>query len=68
MSMATDTGLLYGDWRRRRGTRTDAHYYPERELRPICGRRIEYGSTEPVPTGRPCYECLVADLTKRRHA
>lgn len=61
--MATDAGFLYGDWRRRRGTKTDAHLYNTGARRPLCGRVIERHGTDSVASGRPCYECLASSFT-----
>jgi len=63
---------LHGDWRRRIGTKTDAHLYPPRTFRltgatvPLCGKRIRKDATAPVTRGRPCTACLVAAITAPR--
>ena len=77
MTLIADPGgqVLYGDWRRRRLTKTDAHLYPMQsdttmrpllaaERRPRCGKRIPYGETVYVEKGRPCTDCLVAEITR----
>jgi hypothetical protein len=61
---------LAGDWRRRRGTKTDAHLYgpsilPRNEpsgRRPLCGKNVRHVDTERVDVGRPCTDCLVAGI------
>lgn len=63
-----DHRILLGDWRRRRGTQTDAHLYAgdgatNTARRPMCGRRIERHATEKVQSGAPCAECLTAAIT-----
>jgi len=62
--------MLIGDWRRRAGTKTDAHLYAGRghhpfDQRPMCGKRIRYMTTTPVPSGTPCTDCLVQAITRR---
>ncbi len=51
---------LIGDWRRRRGTKTDAHLYRGTghhpfDQRPMCGKAIRHISTVPIKpwTGKP---------------
>lgn len=51
---------LPGDWRRRRGTKTDAHLWAGTghhpfDQRPMCGKAIRHISTEPATlwTGTP---------------
>ena len=54
---------LPGDWRHRRGTKTDAHLYAGGTARrPMCGRVIERHATVYVTEGRPCSDCLVAAI------
>lgn len=80
MTMTADPGgqVLYGEWRRRRGTKTDAHLWAEKRRgdtvlvrglgsrdRPRCERRIPYDDTAAVRKGRPCTDCLVAEITRR---
>jgi len=71
--------LLVGDWRHRYGSKTDAHLYNAThgaragtrlfaEDRPICGKRIKRKDTSPVHRGRPCYQCLVAAITRRDYS
>jgi hypothetical protein len=58
---------LYGDWRRRRGTKTVAHLYAGGTARrPMCGKVIERHATDAVQAGVPCSECLVAAITAPR--
>ena len=74
--MTTESGgtILVGDWRRRLGTKTDAHLYHAAhgapahtrlyaDLTPICGKRIARRNTVPVHKGRPCTQCLVNGIT-----
>lgn len=68
---------LPGDWRRRRGTKTDAHLYASGAPRPMCGKVIERYQTAAArlataPRSRsnytialPCTECLVQAITRR---
>lgn len=60
---------LYGDWRRRRLTKTDAHLYRPEDGRnglPACRKRIPREETVVVQQGRPCTGCLVAEITRQR--
>jgi hypothetical protein len=50
---------LPGDWRRRRGTKTDAHVYVKGSPRPRCGKAIDRPETVRVHFGRPCSDCMV---------
>jgi hypothetical protein len=52
--------VLAGDWRRRKGTKTDAHLFAGSghhpfDQRPMCGKAIRHLSTEPATlwTGEP---------------
>ena len=76
--MTADPGgqIMVGDWRRRLGTKTDAHLYHARyddhpgdrawaDILPACGRRIKRRHTVLVRKGRPCYECMTTALTYR---
>lgn len=71
MTMIADPGgqNLYGDWRRRRLTKTDAHLYRDSPIAasrlPACRKRIPHDETVPVHKGRPCTNCLVAEITRR---
>ncbi len=66
VTLHTKTHVLHGDWRRRRGTKTDAHLYAGGTARrPMCGKVIERHATVAVQSGRPCTECLVQAITKR---
>jgi hypothetical protein len=59
--MNTKSGTpLLGDWRRRRGTKADAHLFRGQsfDTRPVCLKAIRRISTESVRTGQPCYDCL----------
>ena len=69
MTMTADPGgqVLYGDWRRRAGTKTDAHLYGpmgHATRHPRCLRRIPWTTTVIVQKGRPCTDCLVAEITR----
>lgn len=65
--MNTPSGTkLIGDWRRRRGTKTDAHLYAGGTARrPKCGKVIERHATEAVRVGTPCYDCLASAAAGR---
>jgi hypothetical protein len=73
MRSTIGSGLtLQGDWRRRRGTKTDAHLWDGNwgghhpfDQRPMCGKRIRHYNTVPVAAGAPCSECLVQAITRR---
>jgi len=58
--MKTNGPKLVGDWRRRRGSKTDAHLFDGSghhpfDQRPMCGKAIRHMSTEPATlwTGTP---------------
>lgn len=53
---------LPGDWRRRHGSKTDAHLWTDGSdySQPLCRKRIEHYQTMAVDEGRPCTDCLVA--------
>ena len=53
---------LTGDWRRRYGSKTDAHLYRDGSdyALPMCRKNIEHYRTSEVEQGRPCTDCLVA--------
>lgn len=58
---------LQGDWRRRAGTKTDAHLYDRRgdmTRLPLCYSRIPRNVTVRVEEGRPCSDCLVAAIRR----
>lgn len=75
MKTADGLAVLIGDWRRRKGSKTDAHLWASSkrpdwqrsssDQRPKCGRVIPRFRTVAVSTGRPCTECLVAAITQR---
>jgi hypothetical protein len=68
MTMTADPGgqVLHGDWRRRAGTGTDAHLWREGGdyALPACLKNIEWFRTSSVHRGRPCTDCLVAEITR----
>jgi hypothetical protein len=78
--MTTASGtMLVGDWRRRWGSKTDAHLWHAThgsragtalfaDLRPICGKRIKRRDTVLAHKGRPCTDCLVAGITRRDYS
>jgi hypothetical protein len=67
---------LHGDWRRRRGSQTDAHLYGKNDFetalldtrRPMCSMAIPRRVTAPVSQGQPCRDCLIAAITRRSSA
>ncbi len=68
--MFTDTVTrkpLPGDWRRRMGTKTDAHLWRDGSdyALPLCGKRIEHHQTSALANGHACTGCLVAAITRR---
>jgi hypothetical protein len=73
--IAPGGGRLPGDWRRRFGSKTDAHQYTKpdgtpfsgtmSELRPDCGKAIPRKVTERAPDkATPCYDCLVEGIRR----
>ena len=64
MTLTTTTNVLHGDWRRRTLSHTDAHLYRKDDDIPACKRRIPRGVTGAVHHGRPCTDCLVAEITR----
>jgi hypothetical protein len=65
--MVGSGAMLLGDWRRRSGTKTDAHLYAAGEQYPTCRRVIKrdgVSGTEPVEYGQPCRDCLVVAIRK----
>ena len=68
MTMTTASGsVLYGDWRRRIGSSTDAHLWRDGSdyALPVCGKRIEHFRTVEVRKARPCYDCLAHGASGR---
>jgi len=69
--MRTASGtMLYGDWRRRMGSKTDAHLWKDGSdyAQPICGKRIEHYRTIALHSGRPCTDCLVNAIGGRDYS
>lgn len=73
MTAGKNGQVLYGDWRCRYGSKTDAHLFGAQHIldpdqpsgrRPMCGRAIKHKATVAVHQGRPWTDCLVAGIRR----